>query len=263
MLGGPPVQAEAAPPASAVRADVDPAAVPFLALASPGATPDTTPRLLPPPAFWAPAGVVLGASLLADRWAREELFVERPDGLAGVARLGNHLGNPAYSLPVLAALYATGRLSHHPALSVAARDAVAGLIATGVANGALKAGVGRARPYTGADGDEFHPFTLDNRWQAFPSGHTAVAFSLATMVAEETHGFLPAALAYGAAGVVGWSRIYGDNHWASDVVAGAVTGTVATRAAIRWLHARARADGQAGVRVGFAPDAVVVTIPTP
>ena len=48
---------------------------------------------------------------------------------------------------------------------------------------ALKYTVGRSRPSVAGDPDQFRPFT---RWNSFPSGHTAVAFAIATAVADET-----------------------------------------------------------------------------
>ncbi len=59
----------------------------------------------------------------------------------------------------------------------------------------------------------------------FPSGHTVEAFSIATVFAERYHRHRWAPwMAYGLAGVVGFSRITRQAHFPSDVFVGAVLG---------------------------------------
>jgi membrane-associated phospholipid phosphatase len=60
---------------------------------------------------------------------------------------------------------------------------------------------------------------------SFPSGHTIAAFSVATVVAERyrSHRWVPY-VAYGAAALVGFSRISLQSHFPSDVFVGAALG---------------------------------------
>lgn len=60
---------------------------------------------------------------------------------------------------------------------------------------------------------------------SFPSGHTIAAFSVATVFADRyrQHRWAPW-VAYGLAGLVGFSRVTLQSHFASDVFAGAVLG---------------------------------------
>ena len=62
---------------------------------------------------------------------------------------------------------------------------------------------------------------------SFPSGHTAASFAVASVIANQyrEHKWVPVT-AYTIASLVGLSRIYDNKHWLSDVVAGAVIGTV-------------------------------------
>ncbi len=69
----------------------------------------------------------------------------------------------------------------------------------------------------------------------FPSGHTVAAFSIATVFAERyrRHRWVPW-VAYGLAGLVGFSRVTMQAHFPSDVFAGAVLGyTVSHYVALR------------------------------
>ena len=82
-------------------------------------------------------------------------------------------------------------------------------------------------PPTDRSGDNdssFHPFTLEDNNQSFPSFHTGLAFSTAAVLQDSD---LPVALkgvAYGLAGLTAWSRLHDDKHWLSDTVAGGLLG---------------------------------------
>jgi len=107
----------------------------------------------------------------------------------------------------------------------------------------VKVLAGRRRPYV-ADGEDhwggpaafFETGGEDNR--SFPSGHTATAFALATVISLQYrhHGWVPA-VAYTLATGVGLSRIALDRHWASDVFIGATIGHLIGRLVVR-DHAR-------------------------
>jgi membrane-associated phospholipid phosphatase len=68
---------------------------------------------------------------------------------------------------------------------------------------------------------------------SFPSGHTIAAFSIATIVAHQyrTHRWVPY-VAYGMAGLVGFSRMSLSAHFASDVFVGAALGYSISRFAV-------------------------------
>jgi membrane-associated phospholipid phosphatase len=113
---------------------------------------------------------------------------------------------------------------------------------------------GEQRPYytdpnTGRRGPIFHgpfyPFskTSDGKrlsnsdYSAFPSGHTTVAFAAATVYAMEYRDkpLIPI-LSYSAATLIGISRMTENQHWASDVVAGALLGYLCGRQVVNNYH---------------------------
>lgn len=209
---------------------------------------------------WAAAGGALAGAALLDRTLREELASGGQGEMEGLSRVANRLGRPQTFVPVLGALYLGGELADNDGLSSAAVHVAAALAAAGAVNGTLKYSVGRRRPPENEDPHLFRPFNPDNAWQSFPSGHTVVAFSLAAAVSEEAGRPWVSALAYGTAGVVGWSRMYEEKHWASDVVAGALVGIVASRTTVRWLHRR-EARGEERARVALSPAGISVSVP--
>jgi membrane-associated phospholipid phosphatase len=70
---------------------------------------------------------------------------------------------------------------------------------------------------------------------SFPSEHTVAAFSVAAVIARRygTHKWVPY-VAYGTAGLIGFSRLTLSGHFASDVFMGAALGYSITRFAV--LH---------------------------
>lgn len=211
--------------------------------------------------LWTGAGLGLVGAFFMDQAIQAEVL-ENGQAFTPLSRVGNRLGRPELSLPVMGVLYGIGQISGRSRLSDGALHAAEALAATGVVNGVLKAGIGRGRPnIVEGDADEFRPFSLlDNDWQSFPSGHTMVAFSLATAISEEVGNPWVGGLAYGTAAMVGWSRVNDNRHWSSDVVAGAILGTVVSRSTIRWLHRRGT-SGMSSPNMIFTPRGVSVRIP--
>ncbi len=96
----------------------------------------------------------------------------------------------------------------------------------------MKGATSRLRPRDVSDsGDYDHTWfkSKGNNWLrgrgSFPSGHTIAAFSVATVVSRRypKYRWLPY-VAYGLAGVVGFSRVTLSSHFSSDVFLGAAMG---------------------------------------
>lgn len=109
------------------------------------------------------------------------------------------------------------------------------MIISGIAVQALKNVFHRSRPKSEND-----PYSFDGlngsfgNNISFPSGHTTLAFSAATYIAETNkhRGPLIPILAYSLAAVSAWSRVHDKAHWASDVIAGAALGHLVTRSVL-------------------------------
>lgn len=215
---------------------------------------------LPRATWWAGAGILLGGSLALDA----EIHDLVPAGTEGdwepLADGLNYLGNPKYLVPAVAGGWVAGRLAPSTELSAASAHLLGALVAGGIANGALKTAVGRQRP-VGGDPYSLRPFSLNNRWQSFPSGHAVVAFSLATALSREAGRPWVSSVAYGTASLVSWSRVYEGKHWTSDAVGGSLLGIVAARASLGLLH-RLHPHGEGGAAtVTLLPGAFIVRLP--
>lgn len=155
------------------------------------------------------------------------------------------LGFPG-SVLVTGGMYTLGRLTDRPVLAdVGLHSAQAIAIATAVTL-TTKSLTGRARPYR--DPQNPMDFELGRGWmndpyQSFPSGHATAAFATAAAITAEVGERWPESeimvgtALFGAATLVGASRLYHNVHWASDAAVGAGIGTLAGWKIVRYMHA--------------------------
>ena len=150
----------------------------------------------------------------------------RPDRNSLLDR-ADRLGERRSTHILMAGFYGYGWLQDDErAKAVAVDSFFASVIAGGLVTSKLKRAFGRDRPYLGGDAHRFDAF--DGRSQdqrAFPSGHSTEAFAVAGVIATH-YADSPAVVwsAYSLAALTGLSRMKKDQHWASDVLAGAMIG---------------------------------------
>jgi membrane-associated phospholipid phosphatase len=117
------------------------------------------------------------------------------------------------------ALYLWGHFTHND------HEREAGLLAgeAAVDSFAVATAVGYA---TGRDRplQDNHNGDFWSGGNSFPSDHSAVAWSIATVLSHEYPGPLPTLLAYGAATAISVARVQGKQHFTSDVVVGDAIG---------------------------------------
>lgn len=212
-------------------------------------------------AFFAPAfsrrdvrtlerlGAAAAVAFPLDEWIHREAATPWLHGGAATT-LGDDIGR--LGLPgvyyAAYAIYAAGALGGRERIADAGFHTLASVVIATHIGELLKAGVGRARPNASRDAARFawgSPLATAAKY-SFPSGHATAAFAAASALAEELRSSRPGAARvlvpalYTAAGLVGASRVYGEAHWASDVVAGAALGTFTARAVVRAEHAHRR-----------------------
>ncbi|MDD2629584.1 MAG: phosphatase PAP2 family protein [Limnochordia bacterium] len=97
------------------------------------------------------------------------------------------------------------------------------LVFTGLNTLILKSALGMSRPNVGPSSVFVGP-CLDDDYAAMPSGHTAIAFTLATVLSDRYPKYRT--MLYTAASLVGVSRVVLGKHWPSNVAAGAFLGVL-------------------------------------
>jgi len=111
------------------------------------------------------------------------------------------------------------------------RDALeASIIAGFFTNFVVKPSVGRFRPKESNGETKFDAFSGHH---SFTSGHATEAFSVASVIAMRSPGWIIPTVAYGLASFVAFDRINDREHFASDVVAGALFATATGRFLVR------------------------------
>jgi membrane-associated phospholipid phosphatase len=220
------------------------------------AAPKTAPTLRPRPIFTSrdfavgAALVTMAAALIpADGQIAREFQrsdVQSSSALRGTAQSVEMIGSPG-AVVFGGSLYAAGIIARKRTPADLGWHTLEALAVSGQVTTLLKGLFGRSRPYaSGGDAGDFDfgaGFGTGTR-RSLPSGHTSAAFTLASVLAEETSHRWPRAhrvitpLAYAAATGVGLARMYHDKHWASDVALGAAIGTLSGRLVVRYAHGR-------------------------
>ena len=179
------------------------------------------------------AGIALAASSNGDDFSQPDLSLERrfnasvTEEHTATARAFTNLGNAGTGVVFLGAAYLIGRFGGHERLAEASSLSAEALLDTGLWTTILKRATARSRPTGGADGRffDYQPAPGQSN-ESFPSGHSAGAFALATVFSGlygEDHRWV-SWVAYGAAGLVGLSRVGLGRHFTSDVIVGGLIG---------------------------------------
>ncbi|MBC8646013.1 MAG: phosphatase PAP2 family protein, partial [Thermoanaerobaculia bacterium] len=208
---------------------------------------------------WTKLGIgiaAIGGALLIDEELRQSVQQNSNRTTRSVADAVRPFGEE-YSWGVLGGFYLAGTVFKDDKAKAVAQDSLASsLIAAGVITPLLKATVGRDRPH-----ETQSTFARSANGRSFPSGHTTQAFAIASVVASHYESPWIQTAAYTLAGLVGWSRMEHNAHYASDVLAGALIGTVIGRSVVR-LHDSERLRISAAPSVNPASPGVALTFQT-
>jgi len=174
-----------------------------------------------------------GIALAFDQTIRDRLH-DPHDALGRtLADIGNGFGDGVIVYSTLLGLSVGGKVLGKRGMYGVSSRALKSTLVSGAAAIVLKSMVGRERPADSPDSPfAFHPFKVSDN--SFPSGHSAVAFALATSLAREIKGQWDDAAFFTLATVTAYSRMHDDRHWASDVVFGAGIGILSAR----FIHRR-------------------------
>jgi hypothetical protein len=139
---------------------------------------------------------------------------------------GHYVGDTPEQIAASLATFAFGRLTDKPKVSHLANDLLQAQILSEILVQPLKLATRRLRPYQ----------TASCGWNcSFPSGHATVTFADATVILRHL-GWRYSVIGYTVATYVAASRLHDNQHWLSDVVFGAATGSIAGRTVVH--HAR-------------------------
>ncbi|MGQ0714142.1 MAG: phosphatase PAP2 family protein [Gemmatimonadaceae bacterium] len=209
---------------------------------------------------------------LASRIQREPLQENR--FLEESADFFNFMGTKG-SVYIGTSMYVVGRLARIERMADLGLHGTEALFLAQTLVKLVKGIAGRARPLL--DIDDPRSFKLgrgfdgDHNYRSFPSGHAGMAFAAAAAVTSETSMWWPRSTWYigpvmfGGATLVAISRMYDNQHWASDIVMGAAIGTFSGLKVVRYHHSHPNnridrwllstsivPDGRGALLIGFS-----------
>lgn len=142
--------------------------------------------------------------------------------------------------------YAGARIAHAQSTADIALHTTEAVFISGAIGTVARGILGRSRPFVSAGRDAFDykpgkGFT-QLKYRSFPSLHSSAAFATVAAVTTELryrrarHRKVVTPLLYVLASGPGLIRIYGDKHWASDVLMGGALGVVTGNRTVRYAH---------------------------
>lgn len=176
----------------------------------------------------------IGAAFILDKPLYDAIHRQKSESLDSFAGFVQEFGSyPSFG--IMGAFYAAGMMNNDSRAKAVAVDAFASsFVGAGIITTSLKVVTGRSRPNAGDGTYSFQPFGGDH---SFPSGHTTQAFAIASVIGEHYDEPWIDITSYGIATLVGLARIEKEKHFPSDVVAGAVIGTVVGKTIVRYNKA--------------------------
>jgi len=197
---------------------------------------------------------VAGTAIVSRFDTRIAQWMERPalQGNASrhraVSNLSSITGETTFTWAAVLG-YGVGRVTHSTATADVTVHMIEAQVVMSVLGQSIRGVLGRSRPsVTPTDQYDFHWVKGFNHFEyrAFPSLHSAAGFVAASALVTEIDernsraAWIAAPILYAVALVPGVTRLYLDQHWASDVAAGAFAGTFLGNRIVRYAHTHRR-----------------------
>lgn len=146
--------------------------------------------------------------------------------LAAPGRWYDRVGPDRFALGTAGLLAAGGLALRRRAWTRTSVRVVEALVYTKLVTGLAKSALNRSRPYVGGDPLAADPgrFSGTHSKLSMPSGHTARAFAVASVLAHQSERWYVSVPAYGLAGSVALERVRSGDHWLTDVMVGGALG---------------------------------------
>jgi len=197
-------------------------------------------------------GIGLGtaASTLLDMDARDYMQRNQSGPKDAVSNVAVLYGDGLNMIALSAGGYVAGLAFKNEWLRKTALLTGTAIVVAGTISTILKVSVGRARPYTNEGHMAFRPFSFSGEnYVSFPSGHTIVAFAVSGVLSERIGNVWASIGLYTLAATTGYSRMYADQHWLSDIVFGAALSIAVSRSLVRFCEDEKEPADQTGFRI--------------
>lgn len=194
---------------------------------------------------------VLGATALTyifDKDIQQKLQNGQNNTTKNITNVGSLIGDPYIHLGIAALVYGGGIAADSAKWKKTGEMLGEALILADASTFIIKETAGRGRPDVTSSKGNFKPLGFKNDYDSFPSMHTSSSFAIASVMASSSDNYAVKTAYYLAATFVGFSRMYKNKHWASDVIFGAALGELSGRV-VTTYHT-------SGNKLTFAPVAI-------
>lgn len=184
---------------------------------------------------------LFSATMLWDEQIQPQLAKGNPSQSSTFSQISEPFGNPLkMGVLALGTYYSAGYLKNEK-LQGASSAALQAMLTSGLAAMTLKLLVHRVRPEEQLVYDPYQfrapSFSMDNL--SFPSGHSTIAFALASSISSFYEYNLAIAIPlYAVVSLTAFQRVYDFKHWPSDVLAGAFLGAWIGSKVGQWQRTR-------------------------
>nr|WP_322625062.1 phosphatase PAP2 family protein [uncultured Flavobacterium sp.] len=199
------------------------------------------------------AGAFLGSSAfltLADESMADYFSKQGKKVPEGWHKAGWYMGKPQYNYTFTLGFYAAGLITKNQKIRRAGVVMITAATTGGLLQTVFKQVAGRARPSAGVSHMSFKPFSKEEAYHSFPSGHTILSTTVFYSLSKQFSNPWVKAGFYTAGLLTPASRMWDNAHWISDVFVGAGIGIICVESAERFLKLNERyaADRAAGVK---------------
>lgn len=187
--------------------------------------------------FWGIGGTAVALAFVYDLEIQSALSFNDPELGEKWSPYMEPFGNPINGGTVALALYLGGEWAGNKELSSLSSTVLQSMLTAGLTVMGLKLIFHRVRPeeQTYFDPYQFRGPSFRNQNLSFPSGHSAMAFSIASSVSAYYEDPLYLAIPlYSLAALTAWQRVYDQKHWPSDIVMGGLIGVFVGRKIAKW-----------------------------
>ncbi len=174
------------------------------------------------------AGIIVGSTaslFFADQSIRSLAARNHSSLNDDILNTTEQYGATGNAILLSGSIYCAGLFSSSPGLRKTGTLLIESLFWTGAVTTVIKYMFGRSRPYMNEGNTRFHGIQFSDNYLSLPSGHSAVAFTLTSVLSERVQNVGVSIGLYSLAGMTALARVYHDEHWLSDVFLGAVIGT--------------------------------------
>lgn len=183
---------------------------------------------------WIKLSLVLGGGLtlyLLDENIKDWTQDQKNSTTEDISTLAEHMGDGRYLLGAMGGFYLLGHATDDIRAKRTALLGLESFVISGLLTQVVKFSFHRHRPKSGDPYDTWDGPSTSSNHLSFSSGHSAVAWSFATVVATEYRDTpYVAPTAYALATLAALSRVHDNKHWASDIFIGSALGYFTSKA---------------------------------